>query len=532
MSSIEKYIAIKKNIKSYAPYNNEQVVADELFEGDSGIDIKLIGKAIWFHRGLFATIVLVLATIFVFGNDYIFPNQYTAVASVRVKSVGIDDREEYTRRFEVLPGEILSNRVLEQVIDDLGLAKRKNISFVERILMNFNIAPKLDIKSNILQWLQHDVIIIQESIGETYTALFKIKLVNEDGEMAVKIVNAIADTYIKVNQEITTQDNAETVRFLTEKIRVSEQTMKATAKKLTDFQVNNADYLIPTTSLTREIEMLQTEHKDSSIRIDQLKELKKRLRQAMSEESRYITTVLPGTNMERGMANSIDGELHLLKVELASVESKYTSEHPMIRELQEKIRSLQSTIDQSERPDVLGSSNRQSNPEYVSLKHELNTIEAERIALKRRIPEIKQKMKELNEKLIKTISLQQTIRALEHDRDIAYNDYRVLNDEYITHNLKAEANASNIGNDFSVLDYANIPVLSSPPRRTLMIFGIGFALAISLFVVLVISKFHNWKFHIDHESKGTNPILAIISNVIGVLWFSMIAGYVIMIPYL
>ena len=497
-----------------------------MLEDHSGLDLQRMFKALWYYRGMFATIALVLATLFVAANHYIMPDKYEATARVRVKMLGIDDDIATARTFSIIPTEVLSDKVLTKVINDLDMTKKDTDPIIVRGLKAIGVDAKETVEdgSGIMRWLRQDIAIGQERQGSA-TAVFTVSLVDKDPAAAAEIVNAIVNAYIDLRHTFESSDASEAVAFLQPKVDAAEKAVNAAHERLTAFQMDNTSYLVPAQTIEENIARLQLEYTDSAHRIEQLGELNTGLKNLLKGEPRYVAagTVVPGA------PNAVASELGILEQRLVVAQSRYVEGHPFLKQLRSDIAALKKANRNA--PAAARSSGQVSNPEWLRLSQEIAANEAEYTVLKRRMPSIEQNIVELTQHLSQAKSAQAALLTHQSAWDQAYNQLRILSEQLLEAETKADAQTSTVGKDLSILDEAAIPTLPITASRTkLQMIGVIGGFAISFALILIYARVKNWE--VPENGKQVGVFSAIMLNLLSFSWFVALIGYIIVSPYI
>ncbi len=496
-----------------------------MLEDHSGLDLRAMFSSMWYYRGIFASIALILATLFVLGNEFFMPDKYEATARVRVKMLSIDDDAIAARTFSIIPTEVLSDKVLTRVINQLGMTKKETDPLIARALTAVGIEPKQTVEdgSGIMRWLRQDINIGQERQG-TATAVFTVSLVDKDPENAAAIVNAIVNAYIDLRYTFETSDASEAVVFLQPKVDTAQTRVDEAHASLTKFQMENSAFLVPASAIEENIARLQREYTQSDTRMKELKELNVGLKGLLKNEPRYLSAgvIAPGVA-------TVDSELAAMEQRLVSAEGRYVAGHPYIKQLKDEIAALQRA---AKRPSRTNSANgRNPNPSWLQLSQEITANSAEYRVLKARLPDIEANIKKLTGHLANATTAQAALLTHQSAWDQAYNQYRALNDQLLEAELKADAENKEVGKDLSIMDHAVVPTLPITASRTkLQMIGLLGGIFIAFALILFYARVKNFEIPEDGYPSGTAR--AVILNLFGITWFLALVGYIIINPYI
>lgn len=497
-----------------------------LLEDQNALDLGKMFRALWHFRGIVASVALILATIMVLGNPYVLPDTYEATARVRVKMISLDDIS-ISRNFSIIPTEVLSDKVLTKVVNDLGLTKKESDPFIVKLLSSIGIKPKENIEdgSGIIRWLRQDVHINQERQG-TATAVFTVSLADTDPTAAANIVNAIVHTYIDLRHTFESSDAAESVVFLKPKVDAAQKNVNEAHKQLTEFQMKHSSYLVPVETIEENITRLQHEYTESNNRMEQLSQVNASLKKLLNGESRYVSSgsVVVDTD------TAVSSELAQLEQRYVVSQSRYVAGHPYLKQLQDDINALKKASKNVKRaPRSQGS--RVTNPAWLQLSQEISANDAEYTMLKRRVPSIERNIVKLSEHLSRATSAQAQLLTHQAAWDQSYNQLRLLNEQFLKVQTQADAQENIVGRDLSILDEAMVPTLPvSASRMKLQIVGLFVSLIGALLVGLIYAAIKKWE--LPKEGMQVGLAHSVVFNVIGISWFVFLVGYIVINPYI
>ena len=501
-----------------------------LLEDGTALDLNKILGALWHFRGIFMTIALMLATALVLGNHIIFPDKYEATARVRVKMIGIDDDVRIARNFSIISAEVLSDKVLSKVINDLDMTKRDTDPIISKLLKKAGFTPKETIEdgSGIIRWLRSDVSIGQERQGAA-TAVFTVSLTDTDPDAAARIVNAIVTSYMDLRHTFESGDAAEAVAFLQPKVDAAQAVVNKAHEELTRFQLDNTAYLVPAEDIEQNITRLQLEFTESANRIEQLAELNIGLNKLLKGEPRYVAS--PGGGYADA-PSAAQAALANLQQRYATAKARYQVGHPYLTQLERDINALRAEANKA--PTTRRRNGRVSNPEWLRLSQEITANEAEHTVLKRRLPSIRENIMQLTEHLSRAKGAQAALLSHQTRWDRAYTNLDILSKQLLEAQTQADAQTNEVGKDLEVLDPASVPTLPVSASRTkLMFIGLLGSLVVSFLIVLVYSRIKNWRIpEVEEGAKPVGVIRSIFLNLIGVTWFLALVAYIIVNPYI
>ena len=172
----------------------------------------------------------------------------------------------------------------------------------------------------------------------------------------------------------------------------------------------------------------------------------------------------------------VGDNLAALRIELAEAERKYSNIHPDVLSLKRRIAAMESdkpAVERSEQNRLL------ENPRYLQLRSEINAIGIELAELRRRNPELREKIEEYEQRLTRTPQIESEYQALSRKLQTARENFNNLQDRRVIARQTQAFESTDIGARLNEVQAAFLPVAPSGPRR-LAIFIIGAFLAGSL----------------------------------------------------
>ncbi len=498
-----------------------------MLEDHSGLDLARIIKAMWYYRGMFATIALFLATLFVGANKIIMPDLYEATARVRVKMMASIDENQRARTVAIIPTEVLSDKVLTRVIDNLEMTKKTTTPFIAEMLQKAGLEPKAVVEdgTGIMRWLRQEVNIHRETVGST-TAIFSVSLTDKSPEAAAEIVNEIVTNYMALRHTFESSDAAEAVEFLLPRVQAAYQAEQDAHQRLTKFQMDNGANLIPATILEENIIRLEEEFTNSEKRVAQLKELNIGLNGLIKDIPRWVAA---GT-VAADAPSAASAELTRMEQRLVQAQATYASGHTYLKQLRAQIAALEKAAKKAPRRVQRGGNGRVTNPEWLRMQQEITANDAEMRVLIDRMPTLERQIDDLAGHLSRSTSAQAALLSHQSAWDSAYNQYRILNERLLSAQTQAEAQSSDVGKELEVLDKATAPSLPITASRTkLQMLGVLGGFAIAFAIVLVYTRIKN--FEIPTEGRQVGILTSIFLNLLGFAWLTALIGYIVIAPY-
>jgi polysaccharide biosynthesis transport protein len=293
------------------------------------------------------------------------------------------------------------------------------------------------------------------------TRLIDLSYDHSNPQLATKIVNKIADTFVLSNLERKTVSNQSTGEILQQRITDLKSQIKDQETQLLDYAKNH--------------QILSLDAAQNTV-VERLTNLNRQLLEAENErkvaEAAYQAALAPGAAdalASGGTArepNDIEARLSQLVQRRSQLMVDFTPAWPEVREIDNQIAALESQLKQTR--------NRASNVVVTNLStHYRQTMARER-ALRSSFNQQRAETLEQNEAAVNYRILQQEIET-----------NRLLLEGMLQRSKENEAALASMRNNIHVSDYAVIPSVPVGPKRFLFI-GIAFALSLLLGVGLAV----------------------------------------------
>jgi polysaccharide biosynthesis transport protein len=166
------------------------------------------------------------------------------------------------------------------------------------------------------------------------TSLIDIRFSHTDPQVAAKVVNAIADTYVYANLEKKTETNSSTGTFLQKRIAELQQQIRTDEERLVNYARNN--------------QIISLDPNQNTV-VERLAGLNRQLLEAENErksaESAFNAARAPGAadalvEGDAKQANDLEGKLNDLRQKRAQLLVEATEEAPEVKEVDQQIAEL------------------------------------------------------------------------------------------------------------------------------------------------------------------------------------------------
>ncbi len=319
------------------------------------------------------------------------------------------------------------------------------------------------------------------------TRLIDIDYQHGDPEIAAKVVNAVAETFVRSNLEKKSETNTSTSEFLSKRVTELQAQIRASEEKLGDYAKNN--------------QILSLDASQNTV-VERLAGLNKQLLEAENDrkmaEAEFNAAKRPGA--ANALAESASKEIETTESKLAELKQKRaqllveaTEEAPEVKEVDQQIEVLQKHLNDTR---SRGTTNLLQNLETKYRQ----TVDRE-------------------DSLRKSFNQQKGETVTQNEAAI---NYRILQQEIETNkgllnNLLQRSKENDVvlagrPNNISVVDYAIVPDFAVGPARTrtvmlAFILALAFGVALALFLEYLDDTVHSTD---DVEKTLRLPALAVI----------------------
>jgi len=447
-----------------------------------------------------------------------------------------------TRQVTELNERILTINNLVRIIEEYDLYREERLTQPAELLA-------LNVRQAIAIEIQSRETVTPQGLPRPIAVGFTVSFEDPDPETARAVAAELVDLYLKENVKARAEQTSETSDFLKGEVSRLEGDIAVLEDALARFKEENANSL-PSLSALNKQQMnrldaqlldiqrqlasfeenrisiraqlatvepnLPTRLADGSVALapaDQLKALQTQLSIYQSRYSedhpdvvrtrRDIESIRErfGLNVDVSM---LDASLLAARSDLARARERYSDDHPDVIGLTKKVSELESQIaDVSSRQ--LDAKVEPDNPAYITLQAQLDTIEAEELALKQERAELQSRMAEYERRLMVTPQIEKDLAALTRELSSTANRYWVLRDKQFTAEMGETLETQAKGEELVVIEPPRVPLSPyKPDRPAILMLSLLFAIVCGLAVTQLADA-------LDHSIRGG----AAINNVQG-----------------
>lgn len=449
-------------------------------------DILQILKTFYRHRGIIIAAFFVV-TLLAGYLAMMLPNIYRSsslivVTPQRVPATFVTSTVtmELRERIQSIIQEILSRTQLVKVAQEFDLYSNSTASSDDRV-DKLRKSIKIDVR-------------VPQARGAD-GAVFELSFESENAQTAQQVTNRLAALFIEQNLQVREQQAVGTKAFISAEAERLRKELEQQEGVVNRYKAAHL-YELPDQldANLRNLEQLRRELEASNLRLTSLQERRGNLqKQSVETDSLRVDLLNPpvgGLGGTEGLINrnvQLDPvlQLELKQKELASMQQRYSEKHPDVVRLVREIELLQSEVKH------IGSSTPENaskvtalTPVRQVLQVQIADLDSEISTLRSYQERVRGQIRQLESRVdtapIRAIELTKITRGYE----ITLKKYQDLLAKNLESELSQNMEKNFKGEQFQILDAANLPLYPVRPNRRMILFvgilaglGIGFVLA-------------------------------------------------------
>ena len=447
-----------------------------------------------------------------------------------------------TRQVTELNERILTISNLVRIIEEYDLYAEQRLTTPTELLA-------INARQSIAIEIQSRETVTPSGLPRPIAVGFTVSFEDEDPETARAVAAELVDLYLKENAKARSEQTTETSDFLKGEVRRLEGDIAVLEDDLARFKEENADSLPSLSALNKQqMNRVDSQLLDIQRQLNSLEENRIAIRAQLATVEPNMPTRLADGSVVVAPAD----QLKALQTQLSVYQSRYSDDHPDVLRTQRDIESIQrrfgldvdvGALDRTlvdaradlavarerytaDHPDVIALENRiedlqqqiadtntkqldakiePDNPAYISLMAQLDTIEAEEVALKIERTELQSRMAEYERRLMVTPQIEKELAALTRELSSTANRYWVMRDKQFTAEMGETLETQAKGEELVVIEPPRVPLKPyKPDRPAILMLSLLFAIVCGLAVTQLADA-------LDHSIRGG----AAITNVQG-----------------
>ncbi|MCU7934748.1 MAG: lipopolysaccharide biosynthesis protein [Candidatus Thiodiazotropha sp. (ex Dulcina madagascariensis)] len=421
-----------------------------------------------------ALVILIMSAGLAFG----LPSVYRSEATILIEQQEIPSelvRSTVTsyagERIQVISQRVMTTENLGKIIDAYGLYKD------EREETSLNLLVEMMREEIGLEMVSADVIDPRSGRPTTATIAFKLSFNSKSPRIAQKVTSELSSLYLSENLKQRERSAVETSGFLAAESEKLNDAVRELENKLATFKEKNFNKLPELQQLN--IQLMERNENTLTDTDQKIRMLQERIIYLQSELAQMNPTTGSYSADGRRIYGTED-RLMALQAEYVSLAARYTDNHPTLLKMKEEIGALQKEINATELtgdPKNLDARrleiSRVDNPAYVQLQTQLKAAQGELRSLESSREEIKNKLKDLEVRLMQSPQVEREYHSLARDYENALAKYQEVKAKQLEAELSESLERERKGERFSLIEPPLVPESPDQPNRIAILF-IGF----------------------------------------------------------
>lgn len=306
---------------------------------------------------------------------------------------------------------------------------------------------------------------------------FTVSSESTDPYVAQLITNELVDRYMSENAQARQRQAESASQFLAKEASALKEEIAKIEKQLSELRVRY-DGSLPTQrdQNLQQLNRVQEQILSLDFEAETLRERKRTL----EDEIAFVPAFGPYVVGEQRVLGP-EEQLKALQLQLMELSGQYTSAHPDIIGLRQRIESLQGRLAGRGNPGSAGQQD-PDNPRYLRLQEQIQAIDRELDVLARRRAIVEAQTDEIAQRLARTEEIDQHYNALVRDYRSATDDYSTIRRKELSADLGQSLEAEQMSERFTLIEPPRVPNQADSPNRLMILFagsllsvGAGFA---------------------------------------------------------
>jgi polysaccharide chain length determinant protein (PEP-CTERM system associated) len=447
-----------------------------------------------------------------YGVSRFLPDRYKSQTLVLVERPSVPERivqsldtEDLSQRLSSMQQQILSRSRLEPIITQFGLYSS-----------DVNKIPMEDLVGRLQKAIEVNPILPMAETQSRQLPGFYVNVTMGNPRTAQQVCTAVTSMFIEENLRQRQEHSANTTDFLVSQLAEAKTNLDEQDAKLAAFKSHYLGSLPDQEKMNLDLLGNQSSQLEAATQA-----LARAQQDKFLAESMLTQQVAAWQATQTGRSpETLEQQLSAMQTQLASLQSRYTDDYPDVIKTKNDIAALKKQIAlNANQKAATDGSNTQKNalepPQIAQLRaqvHNLDQVIAEKAKEQERI---KQQIKLYQDRVQSSPAVEQQFKELTRGYQTALDSYNDLQKKRNEAEMYADLQRKQQGEQFRVLDPANLPDKPSFPNRPLFAAGgLGGGLALGLGIAFLLEmKDSSLKTERDVEFALRLPVLAMIPEI-------------------
>ena len=445
--------------------------------------LQMLRRRIWWIM-----VPLLIMPLLSLGITFVLPNRYTSRTLILIEGQKVSEKyvntsvnDSLTERLATMQEQILSRTRLQPIIERFGVYKDDvnkvpMEDLVERMRKSITVAPvKAEFQAT--------------RPGAQGLPGFYVSFTGDNPRLAQQVCAEITSMFMSENLKAREQSAQGTTEFLSKQLEEAKRKLDDLDSKLAAWKGKNLGRLPGQEQ--NNMTMLMTLN-------TQLDAVTQALNRAQQDRT-YAETLLSqqlsawdsgtGGDVGGGGAMSLPQQLAAARANLNLLEARYTPNHPDVIKAKQTVDELQKKLDASDtespKPETKPKKSARVEPQNITqMRTTLHALDQEIAQRKAQQQRLQQQISEYQGKVASAPMIEEEGKSLTRDYQTALAFYNELLGKKTQSEMATDMERRQQGENFRVMDPANLPEKPSFPDRTLFTvggamagIGLGFGLA-------------------------------------------------------
>lgn len=381
------------------------------------------------------------------------------------------DTTDVNERLASMQQQILSRTRLEPIIRQYGLFQSDASS------MSMD-----DLVARLQKAIEVTPVLPMEATHAANLPGFFVNVTLPDPRLAQEVCTSITSMFIEENLKSRQSRSEETTQFLEQQLQDSKKNLDEQDSKLAAFQSRYMGSLPDEANTNINLLNNLTSQLDASTEAISRAQQEKSLNQSMlSQQVAAWQATKTGQNPD-----TVQQQLTALESQLTSLQARYTDDYPDVIKAKADIAALKKKIAEGGDQTVVEDKNPKVEPAQITQLRAVIRNDDQTISEKtKEQDQIRQQIKTYQGRIQSTPGVEQQFKELTRGYQTAVQSYNDLQKKYQDSEMAVDLERKQQGQQFRVLDPANLPDRPWFPNRPLFAFG-GFGAGLGLGVVLAL----------------------------------------------
>jgi polysaccharide chain length determinant protein (PEP-CTERM system associated) len=457
-------------------------------------------------------LILVLAVVgapLAYVVSRFLPDRYKSQTLVLVEQPSIPsdivrslDTADITQRLSSMQQQILSRSRLEPIIAQFGLYASE-----------VNKVPMEDLVGRLQKGIEVTPILPMAETQTRQLPGFYVNVTLSNPRTAQQVCSAVTSMFIEENLRLRQQHSEDTTAFLVTQLAEAKANLDAQDAKLAAFKSRHLGDLPEQEQMNLNFLTTLTSQLDAATQaLARAQQDKSFAESNLAQQISAWQATQAGHNPE-----TLEQQLAAMQTQLATLQARYTEDYPDVIKAKKDVASLKKQIAEADAKRATSdpSKGQKSTLEPMQIAqlraqvHNLDSVIAEKA---REQEQIKQQIKVYQDRVQSSPAVEQEFKELTRGYQTALDSYNELQKKRDASAMAADLERKQQGEQFRVLDPANLPDKPSFPNRPLFaVGGFGGGLGLGLVIAFLLEmKDSSLKTERDVEFILHLPVLAMI----------------------